>query len=156
MADDTLTRLLQHLRLTADAARWEAASDGELLGAYGLRREEAAFAELMRRHGPMVLGVCRRVLGNEADAEDAFQATFAALALRAASLRREPVGGWLHRVAARAAGKARLGAARRQRLLRRARALSPPEPDREATWDEVKPILDEELSRLPDRARRLL
>jgi RNA polymerase sigma factor (sigma-70 family) len=156
MADDTLTRLLQHLRLTADAARWEGASDGELLGAYGLRREEAAFAELMRRHGPMVFGVCRRVLGNEADAEDAFQATFAALAFKAAGLRRQPVGGWLHRVAARAARKARLRATRHQTLLRRAHTLPPSEPNRDATWEEVKPILDEELNRLPERARRLL
>src|SRR5947209_5990627 len=144
MADDTLTRLLQHLRLTADAARWEAASDGDLLGAYGLRREEAAFAELMRRHGPMVLGVCRRVLGNEADAEDVFQATFAALAVKAASLRREPVGGWLHRVASRAAVRVRAKTARLHRLLRLAPTPLPPEPDREATWEEVKPILDEE------------
>ena len=87
MADDTLTRLLQHLRLTAESARWEAVSDGDLLGAYGLRREEAAFAELMRRHGPMVFGVCRRVLGNEADAEDAFQATFLVLVKKAATVR---------------------------------------------------------------------
>jgi RNA polymerase sigma factor (sigma-70 family) len=156
MADDTLALFLHQLRLGADAARWEAASDGELLAAYGLRREEAAFAELLRRHGPMVLGVCRRVLGNEADAEDAFQATFAVLARKAGALRREPVGGWLHRVAARAAGRARVSATRRQALLRRARALPPREPDREATWDDVKPVLDAELSRLPDRPRRLI
>src|SRR6516164_4873730 len=156
MAGDTLTLLLHHLRLSADMLRWEAVSDGELLDAYGLRREEAAFAELMRRHGPMVLGVCRRVLGNETDAEDAFQATFAALAHKAATLRREPVGGWLHRVAARTAGKAKAGAARRQDLLRRVHAMPRPEPEPEATWEDIKPILDEELSRLPDRPRRLL
>jgi RNA polymerase sigma factor (sigma-70 family) len=156
MVGDTLTLLLHHLRLNADMLRWEAVSDGELLDAYGLRREEAAFAELMRRHGPMVLGVCRRVLGNETDAEDAFQATFAALAHKAATLRREPVGGWLHRVAARTAGKAKVGAARRQALLRRFHAMSQPQPQPEATWDDIKPILDEELSRLPDRPRRLL
>jgi RNA polymerase sigma factor (sigma-70 family) len=156
MTPDTLTLFLQQLRLSADAARWGAASDGELLDAFGLRRDEAAFAELMRRHGSMVFGVCRRVLGNEADAEDAFQATFAALARKAGSLRREPVGGWLHRVAARAAGQARRGADRRRALLRRARAVPPREPGREATWEDVKPVLDEELSRLPDPARRLL
>jgi RNA polymerase sigma factor (sigma-70 family) len=156
MTPDTLTLFLHQLRLSADAARWNAASDGELLDAYGLRREEAAFAELLRRHGPMVLGVCRRVLGNEADAEDAFQATFAVLARKAGTLRREPVGGWLHRVAARAAGRARVSAARRHALVRRAHALPPREPNREATWEDVKPILDEELGRLPDRPRRLI
>src|SRR5262249_50379989 len=114
------------------------------------------FAELMRRHGPMVFGVCRRVLRNEADAEDAFQATFAALAHKAATLRREPVGGWLHRVAARAAGKAKAGAARRQDLFRRVHAMPRPEPEPDATWEDIKPIRAEELSRLPDRPRRLL
>jgi RNA polymerase sigma factor (sigma-70 family) len=156
MANDTLSLFLHQLNLSADAARWETSSDGDLLEGYSRHGAEAAFAELMRRHGPMVLAVCRRVLGPSPDAEDAFQATFAVLASRAGTLRRAPVGGWLHRVAVRAAGKLRLGTARRQALLRKAPPRSPARLNPEASWEEVKPILDEELERLPERARRLL
>jgi RNA polymerase sigma factor (sigma-70 family) len=156
MTRDTLRLFLHQLNLAAHAARWEASSDGQLLDAYSGQGEEAAFAELMRRHGPMVLGVCRRVLGHSPDAEDAFQATFAALASKAAVLRRAPVGGWLHRVAVRAAGKLRHGAARRRIVLREARGLEPPKANRDASWEEVKPILDQELERLPHREHRLL
>src|SRR5262245_224369 len=156
MANDTLSLFLRQLNLSADAARWEDSSDGDLLEGYSRHGAEAAFAELLRRHGPMVLAVCRRILGPSPDAEDAFQATFAVLASRAGTLRRAPVGGWLHRVAVRAAGKLRLGMARRHALLRKAPPRSPTRLNPEASWEEVKPILDEELARLPERAQRLL
>src|SRR5260370_15211296 len=75
--------------------------DGELVGRFVAGSEEA-FAALVRRHGPMVVGVCRRVLRHQQDAEDAFQATFLALARKATALRKhEAVGGWLHRIALR-------------------------------------------------------
>src|SRR5947208_4308267 len=90
-------------------------TDGQLLGQFVARRDEAAFAELVRRHGPMVLGVCRRVLRNHADADDAFQATFIVLVRKAAALTsRSVLGDWLHGVARRCAQNARLSAARRR------------------------------------------
>jgi RNA polymerase sigma factor (sigma-70 family) len=129
----------------------EGHSDGLLLGQFLARRDEAAFTALVRRHGPMVLGVCRRVLGNDADAEDAFQATFLVLVRKAASLAgRAVLGDWLHGVARRAALNARKLAARRrakEQMLARA----------EAQGDEVRndwlPLLDEEVCRLPERYR---
>src|SRR5690349_21426934 len=89
--------------------------DRQLLERYALGRDEAAFGALVRRHGPMVLGVCRRVLRDGHAAEDAFQATFLVLARRAGSLLRpEALGAWLHGVAARVALRARAQAARRR------------------------------------------
>src|SRR6478609_634006 len=102
MSTSTLGLFLRHLALSKEVVRLGAASDHDLLAAYEMERGQAAFTELMRRHGPMVLRTCRRVLGHGPDAEDAFQATFVILARRAGQLRREAAGrqslsGWLHR-----------------------------------------------------------
>ena len=83
-------------------------SDGRLLERFAAHREEAPFQALLRRHGPMVWSTCRRILDREADAEDAFQATFLVLARRIRSIRgKKSVGGWLHGVAQRIGWKAR-------------------------------------------------
>src|SRR3954462_6071220 len=88
-------------------------TDGQLLDSFLAHREESAFEDLVRRHGPMVLGTCRRLLGNAHDAEDAFQATFLVLVRRAGSIgRRASVGSWLHKVACRIALKVKADTAR--------------------------------------------
>src|SRR5262245_63951019 len=107
-------RVLAHLRRLALRQGHGGVTDAQLLERFLARREEAAFAELVRRHGPMVLGVCRRILGEPHDAADAFQATFLVLARKAASVvPRSRVGPWLYGVARRTALKARASAARR-------------------------------------------
>src|SRR5262245_20239639 len=89
--------------------------DGALLERFALTRDEAAFTTLVQRHGPLVLGVCRRVLAHDHDTEDAFQATFLLLARKAASIRnRDSVASWLYAVAYRIALRARTTAARRK------------------------------------------
>src|SRR3954451_17204972 len=112
-SESTAQRLLPHLRRIA-LAREVDTGDGPLLGRFVAERDGDAFAALVRRHGPMVLGVCRRGIGDAHLAEDAFQATFLVLARRAAVVRpRHLVGHWLYGVAYRTALKARGSAARR-------------------------------------------
>ena len=140
---------LDHLRL-ADGGL----TDGQLLARFLDGREEAAFAALLRRHGPMVLGVCRRVLGHEQDAEDAFQAAFLVLARKAATIRkRESLASWLHGVAHRVALRARRDAGRRHAHEREARPMSAKAQVREAEWHEVQAALDEEIGALPEKYR---
>jgi RNA polymerase sigma factor (sigma-70 family) len=129
-------------------------SDGQLLECYLDHREETAFAALVRRHGPMVWGVCRRVLPSYHDAEDAFQATFLVLVRKAASVMpREKVANWLYGVAYQTALKARAVAARRGARERQMTSFPEPalpEPERR---QELGPLLDQELTRLPDLYR---
>src|SRR5262245_35614171 len=115
MATGPLDTVLQHLRGLVGPAPGAEPSDGRLLERFARDRDEAAFAALVRRHGPLVLGVCRRLLRQEQDAEDAFQATFLVLARRAGALdRRGSIAGWLYTVAYRLALRARAAAARRR------------------------------------------
>src|SRR5215831_4584724 len=94
--------VLQQLRRLAGTRPPDQAPDGQLLERFIAHRDEAAFAGLVRRHGPMVLGVCRSILGHEQDAEDAFQATFLVLARKADSIRqRGSIAAWLYEVAYR-------------------------------------------------------
>jgi RNA polymerase sigma factor (sigma-70 family) len=134
-----------HVRDAADL------TDGQLLSAFRARGDEAAFAALVKRHGAMVLGVCRRLLGCEVDAEDAFQATFLVLVRRAAALSGRPVlGDWLHGVARRTALNARRLAARRRE---KEATMARPEATGEPARNDWLPFLDEELSRLPEKYR---
>src|SRR2546421_12599995 len=103
-----MARLIRNLRKSAMLRDAGGVTDAELLGASLSRHDEAAFEVLVRRHGPMVLGVCRRLLGNVQDSEDAFQATFLVLVRKAASVvPRQAVGNWLFGVAYRTALAAR-------------------------------------------------
>jgi RNA polymerase sigma factor (sigma-70 family) len=152
-ARGTTSDVLRRLRTLIGARQHEEASDGPLLNAFATERDEAAFAALVRRHGPMVLGVCRRVLGNLHDAEDVFQATFLTLALRAGAIRRrDSVGCWLHGVAYRLALRARARAGR-QPPRPPAPPPEPADPLDTLTARELLPLLDEELRCLPERCR---
>lgn len=146
--------VIRHFRTAALLRMRDGRSDGQLLEAFAERREEAAFEALLRRHGPMVLGVCRRVLGNIHDADDAFQATFLVLVRKAAAVRpRELVGNWLYGVAYRTSLKARaMSAKRRSKECQTARLGQAAATDG-AERDELIDRLDAELSRLPDKYR---
>ena len=148
MTDSRVSQVVRGLRAVLPG---DAATDAQLLGRFAGQRDEAAFAELLRRHGPMVYGLCRRLLGNEQDAEDAFQATFLVLARKASAIaRRELLGNWLYGVAYRTALRARAQAARRQA---REKEMARPEAVPEETPDELLALLDQEVNRLPDRYR---
>ena len=131
-----------------------AATDGQLLGRYVSRRDGGAFEALVRRHGPMVLAVCRRVLRHAQDAEDAFQATFLVLARKAASVaKRESVGAWLHGVAYRTALEARASRLRRREKEVQVEDVPHPIVMPEENHDELLAMLDRELDRLPEKHR---
>ena len=155
MATSPTSGVIQHLRrVLRDGA---GLTDGQLLGDYLSRRDEAAFAALVRRHGPMVWGVCRRVLRNHHDAEDAFQATFLVLVRKAASIAsRELLANWLYGVAHQTALKARATAAKRKERERQVTEMPEPALTRQDPWHDLQPLFDEELSRLPDKYRGVI
>jgi RNA polymerase sigma factor (sigma-70 family) len=154
MVSAQLGSVLGHIHRLAAAPDAAEPSDGQLMERFVRHGEEAAFTALVRRHGPMVLGVCRRVLRDCQRAEDAFQATFLVLFRKARSLdRRGSVAGWLYTVAYHAALKARSDAARRERWERKAAERPHPEPNAEAPCLDLQPVLDEELGRLPEHYR---
>src|SRR5881275_478256 len=129
-------------------------TDAHLLAQFVKERDEEAFAALMGRHGPMVLGVGRRVLRGRQDADDVFQATFLVLVRKAASLRRpESLGNWLYGVAYRIALQARGTGARWRALERQVENVPAAEPVDEKVWDELRPVLDDEISRLAEKYR---
>lgn len=154
MATGTMNGVLGHLRRAMLLSRDGGMTDGQLLECFLAQREEAAFEGLVRRHGPMVLGVCRRLLPNDSDAEDAFQATFLVLARKAAAVvPRDLVGNWLYGVAYRTALKAKAAAARRRVMERQVKTMPEHPTPPEHVWDDLQPLLDHELQRLPDKYR---
>jgi RNA polymerase sigma factor (sigma-70 family) len=141
-------RILRDLRRFAAAARPVEESDRTLLDRFARSRDESSFAELVRRHGPMILGVCRRVLRHSADADDAFQATFLILVRRASQVRDpDRLGAWLFGVAWRVANKLRTSRRHGTPLPDELAACSPAEP---TDW----PVeLDAAIARLPEKYR---
>src|SRR5579885_186996 len=153
MAGVQLRQVLRHVRALAGA---DDASDRRLLEHFAGAHEEEAFAEVVRRHGPLVWGVCRRVLHHQQDAEDVFQATFLVLARRAGSVRwGESVAGWLHETARRTALKARAASQRRQQRERQAHAMRQA-TETTASEVELREALDAELGRMPACYREAL
>jgi RNA polymerase sigma factor (sigma-70 family) len=144
-----IDRLLQHGTVTG-------LTDAELLERYLDRRDEVAFEALVRMHGPMVLGLCRRLLRDGQDVEDAFQATFLILVRKAPSIRdRTLLANWLYGVAYRVAIRARMKASRRNVGKQPAELLAEVASDRAGPAESADwlPILDEELTRLPEKYR---
>ena len=157
MAGASSRAVLRHLNTLFHCGAAGQLSDAELLEGFVAGRDEtaeAAFAALVERHGVMVLGVCRRVLANRDEAEDAFQATFLVLARKAAAIaRREQLASWLHGVARRAALDARARATRQKAREKRLGAMLPAEQPDQTLASELRAVLDEELARLPERHR---
>jgi len=143
---------LEHIkRLIGDPAAGDAL-DRELLARFAQDNDEAAFAALVHRHGPMVLGTCKRMVGDVHAADDVFQATFLVLVRRASSLeRRGSLAGWLHTVASHLALKAKHRAVRQKARERQALASTPAAD--ELQWRELRSVLDEELNRLSAKYR---
>jgi RNA polymerase sigma factor (sigma-70 family) len=154
MTDGPSSTLLPFLRRLLAPREVQDLPDGELVRRFAARQEETAFAALVRRHGPMVHGVCRRVLHNLHDAEDAFQATFLVLVRKAGVLRKpELLGNWLYGVAYRTALDAKAGASRRRRRETPLADLPAPETARNEAWQDLWPVLDAELNCLPEKYR---
>jgi RNA polymerase sigma factor (sigma-70 family) len=148
--------VIQHL-LAAIREDGPGMTDGELLNRFLHRRDGAAVAALVRRHAPMVWGVCRRVLHSHHDAEDAFQATFLVLVRKAVTIRdREKVAHWLYGVAHQTAVRLRATLTRRKLRERQVAEMPEPAPTEPAVWSDLRPLLDAELSRLPDKYRVVL
>ena len=161
MSTAAVRGVVRELGLAVDSSSPEA--DAALLTRYARDRDNAAFAELLRRHGPVVLGVCRRILSSPHDAEDAFQAVFLVLAKRPEAIRPAgQVGNWLYGVAVRTANKAKVAAARRWRRemasVMASRERQRPESCVGSSQDqaELRSIIDAELSRLPQKYRAVI
>ncbi len=132
----------------------DAATDASLLERFVGSRDEAAFELLLWRHGPMVLSVCRRMLRSHHDAEDAFQAAFLLLARKAGAIRRrDAVAAWLYQTAYRVALRAREAARKWPVAVPPGTEPAAPDSETDAIWRELRPVLDEEVGRLPEKYR---
>ena len=154
MATSKMGEVIRHLRRTVLLRDGAGLTDGQLLERFVSGREEAALEALVKRHSAMVWGVCCRILRNNHDAEDAFQTTFLVLVRKAASVvPKEMVGNWLYGVAHQTALNARATAARRRKRERQVTDMPEPATQCNNLWYDLQPLLDQELSRLPDKYR---
>jgi len=153
MANGPLFPLIRHLRRSLERTGVSVLGDAELLQRWLDQRDEAAFEVLLWRHGAMVLGVCRRLLHNTQQIEDAFQATFLILVRKAASLRtRSSLASWLYKIAYRIALHSRTSDSRRHQGEQPGREPMV-EGDDDLLWRDLRPVLDEEINHLPERYR---
>lgn len=151
----SFTNLILSIRREARGLLDSGPTDDDLLARFVNSRDSAAFEELLRRYGPMVMAVCRRCLADRADAEDAFQATFLALVTQASAIRSQSsLGAWLHTAAFRIAKRARQTGQRTREI--EAKRARPEQISPSADADGFGAVLDEELNRLPDRYRHAL
>jgi RNA polymerase sigma factor (sigma-70 family) len=154
MATGQLHSVLHNVRRTALLGDDGGPTDGQLLDVFLDHADEAAFETLVRRHGPMIWGVCLRVLGNAHDAEDAFQATFLVLVRKAATVwPRAQVGNWLYGVAYRTALKAKGAASKRRAREKQVADMPATAVSDTHAWSDLRLLLDRELNRLADRYR---
>ena len=154
MAISQMSEVIQHLRRAVLLREGAGLTDGQLLKDYLGRRDEATLAALVQRHAPMVWGVCRRVLRNYHDAEDAFQATFLVFVRKAASIASpELLANWLYGVAHQTALNARATTAKRGARERQVTEMPEPVVMERDLWADLQPLLDQELSCLPDKYR---
>jgi RNA polymerase sigma factor (sigma-70 family) len=157
MAIRSLSRLIQTIRQASICTDLGDLTDGQLLESYVRSRQEAAFAALVHRHGPMVWGVCRRLLWSHHDVEDAFQATFLVLVRKATSIaHREKLANWLYGVAHQTALKARAKTTRRQTRELGVTVMPEPFVDVLEPRSDLQTLLDQELSRLPAKYRAII
>jgi RNA polymerase sigma factor (sigma-70 family) len=146
--------VLKHVRRLIAAGGAEGQTDGELLRAFAERHDQAVFAVLVRRHGPMVFNLCRRVLRHQQDAEDVFQATFLVLARHATAVRNgQALAAWLHQAAYRLALGLRRAGARRRHHEGKAAAMTPQDPSTDVAFRELQVLLEDEVQRLPEKCR---
>jgi RNA polymerase sigma factor (sigma-70 family) len=154
---DRKNPLLDQLRRMAALQQLRQMPDRELLAQFTGQGDETAFRVLMDRYGPMVLRVCKRILGNDHDAEDAYQATFFVLASKAGSQRwQESVASWLHGVAVRVAREARRAAHRRRLHEQQAPEKKTADAPTDVSLRETCGLLEEELAQLPEKYRKPL
>jgi RNA polymerase sigma-70 factor (ECF subfamily) len=157
MATSQMSEIIQYLRRALLPQDGAGLTDGQLLEDFISRQDEPALAALVRRHAPMVWGVCRRVLHNHHDAEDAFQATFLVFVRKAASIAsRELLANWLYGVAHQTALRARATAARRKERERQVAEMPEPAVAEQDLWRDLQPLLDAEVSRLPNKYRSVI
>jgi len=154
MATTPIRDVIEHLRRSIFVREAEGWTDGRLLSAFISHRDEAAFEAIVRRHGPMVMGVCQRVLRNRHDAEDAFQTTFLVLVRKAGSIvGRELLANWLYGTAYNTALKAKAGAMKQRTRERQMPKIPEPQAPPQALWSDLQSLLDRELSLLAEKYR---